>query len=180
MSKSRGEETTYRFGDFELVPRDRLLMRDGQRIALTPRMFDLLLALVEADGHLVSKETLLDTVWSDAAVEEGNLNRTISALRKALGETRNEVKYIETLPKSGYRFVAAVETSNGLSDAKIADATFVTAPASRSLRSYRIVAVAFVVVGLVGIGALSYVTLRLRWRTARLCDASGLAGLTYN
>lgn len=112
MAERHVDDTIYRFGEFELSPRDRMLSCDGRRVALTPRMFDLLLALVQADGHLLSKETLLETVWSDAAVEEGNLNRTISALRKALGENRNEVRYIETVPKAGYRFVAPVESSN--------------------------------------------------------------------
>ena len=74
--------------------------------------------LVEAHGHLLDKETLLDEVWADAAVEEGNLNRTISALRRSLGEKRNENRFIETVPKIGYRFVADVTTDkvevNGL------------------------------------------------------------------
>ena len=113
MPESGAEQIVYRFGDFELFPAERILTNRGERVAMTPRMFDLLVALIEADGHLVRKETLLETVWADAAVEEGNLNRTISALRKALGESRNEIRYIETVPKAGYRFVAKVDRSNG-------------------------------------------------------------------
>lgn len=113
MAERHVDDLTYRFGEFELSPRDRLLTRSGEKVSLTPRMFDLLRTLVEADGHLLRKEILLDSVWSDAAVEEGNLNRTISALRKALGEKRDEIRYIETVPKAGYRFVADVERLNG-------------------------------------------------------------------
>src|SRR5687768_1014716 len=113
MSTPVGPDIIYRFGDFELSPRERSLKRDDVRVALTPRMFDLLRVLVEADGRLLSKEALLNTVWADAAVEEGNLNRTISALRKALGEKRNELKFIETVPKAGYRFIGRVEKLNG-------------------------------------------------------------------
>src|SRR5690242_12316967 len=101
MPAPEGSETIYRFRDFELSPRERILTRDGARVALTPRMFDLLFALVDAHGHLLSKETLLDTVWADAAVEEGNLNRSISAVRKALGEKSGDLKFIETVPKAG-------------------------------------------------------------------------------
>ncbi len=116
MPSPDGSEITYRFGDFELLPHERMLTRGGSRVPLTPRALDLLLALVKSEGRLLSKETLLNTVWVDAAVEEGNLNRTISALRKALGETRNELKYIETVPKAGYRFVAVVEKRSSTKD----------------------------------------------------------------
>jgi Tol biopolymer transport system component len=67
-----------------------------------------LLVLVESNGHLLTKEALLARVWSDAAVEEGNLNRTISAVRKALGDGKSEKRFIETVPKAGYRFVGEV------------------------------------------------------------------------
>lgn len=105
-------QRVYRFDSFQLYPDEKLLLRDGRRVPLTPRSFDLLLKLVEAHGHLLDKETLLDEVWADAAVEEGNLNRTISALRRSLGERRNEHRFIETVPKVGYRFVADVTTDN--------------------------------------------------------------------
>lgn len=110
---------SYRFYDYEMLPSERILLHAGNRVPLTPRMFDLLLALVEADGHLLTKEALLDTVWADAAVEEGNLNRTISALRKTLGESKGENRFIETVPKSGYRFVGKVEKGKGLSSVKL-------------------------------------------------------------
>ena len=126
MAERHVDEIIYRFGEFELYPHERLLVRSGERVSLTPRMFDLLKALVEADGHLLRKESLLETVWADAAVEEGNLNRTISALRKALGENRNEIRFIETVPKAGYRFVAKVERTTGIAAETISE----TAPES--------------------------------------------------
>ena len=113
MPENHLEQGTYRFGEFELNSIERILLRDGSRVSLTPRALDLLLALVEGQGHLLTKETLLNTVWADAVVEEGNLNRTISALRKALGEEKGENRFIETVPKVGYRFVADVQLING-------------------------------------------------------------------
>lgn len=107
------EQATYRFGEFELNSIERILLRNGRRVSLRPRALDLLLALVEGEGHLLTKEALLNSVWADAVVEEGNLNRTISALRKALGEEKGENRFIETVPKVGYRFVADVQLING-------------------------------------------------------------------
>lgn len=100
----------YRFGEFELNSKERILFRNGLRVSLTPRSFDLLLALVRSPGHLLTKDLLLDQVWADAAVEEGNLNRTISYLRKGLGDEKGKGRFIETVPKAGYRFIAPVES----------------------------------------------------------------------
>lgn len=108
MNNSVSNKGSYLFGGFRLNASERTLDRGSERIRLTPRTFDLLLTLVLADGHLLSKEELMTAVWADAAVEEGNLNRTISSLRKALGEAKGENRFIETVPKSGYRFVASV------------------------------------------------------------------------
>jgi DNA-binding winged helix-turn-helix (wHTH) protein/TolB-like protein/Tfp pilus assembly protein PilF len=99
----------YEFGRFQLDPPERLLLCDGQPVALTPKAFDLLLALVDRSGHLVEKEELLRTVWPGALVEEGNLAVTISQLRKALNDDRGQHRYIETVSKRGYRFVAEVK-----------------------------------------------------------------------
>lgn len=114
MTENGSNAEKYRFADFELNSSERILFQDGRRVPLTPRAFDLLLALVRADGHLVSKEALLDEVWADAVVEEGNLNRTISSLRKALGDVKRNSKFIETVPKSGYRFIGRLETGRPL------------------------------------------------------------------
>jgi Tol biopolymer transport system component/DNA-binding winged helix-turn-helix (wHTH) protein len=98
----------YEFGEFNLNPDEHLLYRGSQQVPLSPRTFDLLVKLVENAGHLLDKDTLIREVWADASVEEGNLNRTISNLRKALGETPTEIRFIQTVPRVGYRFVADV------------------------------------------------------------------------
>jgi DNA-binding winged helix-turn-helix (wHTH) protein/TolB-like protein/tetratricopeptide (TPR) repeat protein len=98
--------TQYVFGPFLLDTRERRLLRDGVAVPLTLKAFDLLQALVENQGHLVSKDELMRRVWPDAVVEENNLTVTISALRKALDEGPTDRQYIETVPRRGYRFVA--------------------------------------------------------------------------
>jgi DNA-binding winged helix-turn-helix (wHTH) protein/TolB-like protein/Tfp pilus assembly protein PilF len=87
---------------------DRILLRDGEVVPLTPKQFDLLLVLVEKRGRVVEKERLMEEVWPGTAVEEGNLTVNISTLRKALEEGANGARYIQTLPRRGYRFVGQV------------------------------------------------------------------------
>jgi DNA-binding winged helix-turn-helix (wHTH) protein/TolB-like protein/tetratricopeptide (TPR) repeat protein len=99
----------YQFGPFYLDPQERLLLQGSQTIPLTPKAFDLLVFLVEREGHLIEKSELLKAVWRDSVVEEVNLPVTISALRKALADDRDEHRYIETVSKRGYRFVADVK-----------------------------------------------------------------------
>ncbi len=98
----------YVFGPFYLDSRERLLLREKEVVALTPKSFDILVLLVENNGHLVTKEELMKEVWPDAFVEEGNLSYNMSMLRKALGKTPGGGDYIETVPRCGFRFVAAV------------------------------------------------------------------------
>jgi DNA-binding winged helix-turn-helix (wHTH) protein len=98
----------YEFGLFRLDAKERLLQQDGVTISLTPKAFDLLLALVERHGRLVEKEELFQTVWPDSFVEESNLSSHIATIRKALGEGENGLKLIETVAKRGYRFMAEV------------------------------------------------------------------------
>ena len=94
----------YEFGPFRLDRIERLLLRDGHAVPLAPKVFDTLVALVENGGHLVTKDDLMSTLWPDAFVEEGTLSRNISDLRKALGEIQGGERYIETVPRHGYRF----------------------------------------------------------------------------
>lgn len=98
----------YEFGPFRLDAGERLLLRNDESVPLTPKAFDLLLALVERHGRLLEKEDLLSLVWPDAIVEEANLSYNISLIRKALTCGENGQKYIETVPRRGYRFVASV------------------------------------------------------------------------
>src|ERR1044071_1801179 len=97
----------YEFGPYRLDVAERLLRREGVIISLQPKVFDLLLALVERHGRVVEKDELMKTIWPDAVVEEANLANNISILRKTLGE--NGQQSIETVPKRGYRFVALVK-----------------------------------------------------------------------
>jgi DNA-binding winged helix-turn-helix (wHTH) protein len=78
-------------------------------VALTPMAFETLVALIERRGRLIEKDELFKALWPDTFVEEHNLPNNISTLRKALGEAKNAVQYIEIVPKRGYRFVAEVE-----------------------------------------------------------------------
>lgn len=100
----------YRFGGFRLDPARRLLFgRDGQMVPLKPKAFDTLLYLVEHRGALVERRALLDSVWPHVVVEGNNLDQAISTLRRVLGETRDDHRFIVTEPARGYRFVAPVE-----------------------------------------------------------------------
>jgi DNA-binding winged helix-turn-helix (wHTH) protein/TolB-like protein len=105
---SRQPDHYYEFGPFRVSVYDRVLLRDGEIVALTPKAFDLLLALVESSGRVLSKEELIQQVWADSFVEEANLSRNIFTIRKVLGEMPDQNQYIETIPKRGYRFVAPV------------------------------------------------------------------------
>ena len=89
--------------------RERRLFRNDEIVPLTPKVFDLLLVLVQNHGHILTKDEMLRLVWPDVEVEEGNVSRNISTLRSALGERPNEHQYIETAPWRGYRFVANVK-----------------------------------------------------------------------
>ena len=99
----------YEFGPFRLDTAEKLLLRDGEPVPLTPKAFETLVALVERSGHLVEKGELMKVVWSDAFVEESNLTNNVYALRKMLGQGENGRSYIETVPKRGYRFTAPVK-----------------------------------------------------------------------
>lgn len=105
---NQSSRSIFAFDQFVLAPEEQLLLRDGQPVALTPKTFELLVVLVRNSGHLVKKDELLQQVWPDSFVEEVNLSVNISALRKALGEDQGVTRFIETVPKRGYRFVAPV------------------------------------------------------------------------
>jgi Tol biopolymer transport system component/DNA-binding winged helix-turn-helix (wHTH) protein len=98
----------FEFGPYRLQPVERLLLRNGEPIALTAKVFDLLVVLVENPGTLLEREKLLKTLWPDSFIEENNVTVNVSTLRKVLSEGGGQVQYIETVPKRGYRFVAEV------------------------------------------------------------------------
>lgn len=107
------ENAVYRFSGFVLQPAERRLSRNGKAIALTPKALDTLLLLVERAGHVVSKDELMGALWPGRFVTEANLTKHIWTLRKALGESEEGGRYIETVSKTGYRFVASVKRSDG-------------------------------------------------------------------
>ena len=98
----------YEFGKFRCDPREHLLLCGGEPVSLPPKAFEILVALVQSSGRLLTKDELMQQVWPDSFVEEANLTVNISALRKVLGETSAGTQFIETVPKRGYRFVAPV------------------------------------------------------------------------
>jgi len=105
---SNQEKPCYRFGQFLLCP-SGLLLRDDSPVHLQPKAFDVLLVLVKNAGHIVTKEDLMKEVWPNTFVEDSSLTGCIKSVRKALGDPPEEHKYIETIPKRGYRFVALVD-----------------------------------------------------------------------
>ena len=157
-------EHLFEFGAFRLDPGERLLLRAGEPVSLTPKAFDLLLVLVKAAGHLLEKEALMKAVWPDSFVEENNLADNISRLRKALNDGENGQRFIETVPKRGYRFVADVKETNGATSAPIvtlvADefpaAGIVTTQSHSVLSKYLWVLIAFGVVGATALGVVIY------------------------
>ena len=98
----------YEFGAYRLDEQGPLLFRDGERVALPPKVVELLVALVQAAGRMLTREELLQHLWPNAVVEEGSLTSHVSLLRKALAAGGNGPELIETVPKRGYRFVAPV------------------------------------------------------------------------
>src|SRR5215469_14595721 len=98
----------YEFGAFLLDPTERTLSCQGTPVSLTPKAFETLLCLVRSHGRTVTKDELLKQIWPGVFVEEVNLAVNISAIRKALGESPQECRFIATVPGRGYRFVAEV------------------------------------------------------------------------
>ncbi|MBA3231681.1 MAG: winged helix-turn-helix domain-containing protein [Acidobacteria bacterium] len=98
----------FEFGDFRLEAGSRRLLRAGEQVPLTPKLFDTLLYLVQHRGAVASRDELLTALWPDAVVEENNLGQAISKLRHVLGEAPGDNRYIATISGRGYRFVAPV------------------------------------------------------------------------
>lgn len=162
----------YQFKSFRLDVAERQLLKNEEAVSLTPKAFDVLALLVERSGHLVEKDELLRTVWADSFVEEINVARIVHTLRKTLGENENGNKFIETVAKKGYRFVAEVtevfepisakpENGNGHSaikvenvsesDSKIQQSEIDAPPRAEPKRAMRVI--------LFGVGFLSAVFL---------------------
>jgi len=102
------ESRIYEFGPFRLNIDEGYLARNDCFVPLTPKAFDLLVALVRKNGSVVKKDELMKELWPDSFVEEGNLTQHVFALRRALGENHGEPQFIETVARRGYRFKAEV------------------------------------------------------------------------
>ena len=98
------------FGPFRLDRDERVLLCEGKPVPLSPKSFDMLMVLVENRGRLLKKDDLMKLVWPDSFVEEGNLSHHVFTVRKALGDEKGTNKYIETVPRRGYRFIADVRS----------------------------------------------------------------------
>lgn len=107
----------YDFGEFRLDAGKQRLLRGGQIVALTPKAVETLRVLIEHRGVLVERDALMNAVWPDVVVEDGNLTVTISMIRKALGDDPNDRRFIETVPRLGYKFVAEVRMAGHPADA---------------------------------------------------------------
>ena len=119
----------YEFGAYRLDVQGRILFKEGEHVALPPKVAELLVALVQAAGRVLTREQLLQSLWPDTVVEEGSLTSHISMLRKALGEGPQGQDFIETLPKRGYRFVASVKrVGSGAPDRGVDRAMLVVLP----------------------------------------------------
>ena len=109
----------YEFGPYRLMPLERLLLRNGDAVPLTPKVFETLLIFVRHRGKLLTKDELMKLIWPDTTVEEGNLTQNIFMLRKTLGEHPRDHQFLVTVPMQGYCFVADVrevhrtESNNG-------------------------------------------------------------------
>jgi len=105
------ERISYEFGPFRADLSERVVRREGMLLALTPKVFDILLVLIQNPGRILTKEEIMKQVWPDTIVEESNLARNVSTLRKVLGEGPGQPQFIETIPWRGYRFLAEVRES---------------------------------------------------------------------
>jgi len=112
-SVSRGAQELYEFGPFRIDPDKEILLRAGEPVPLTPKTFQILLVLVRHSQEVVTKDDLMKMVWPDTFVEEANLSRNIFMLRKALGESAQDHKYIVTVPGRGYRLAENVHLVPG-------------------------------------------------------------------
>src|SRR5713101_3850284 len=102
----------HRFGEFTVDGDQKVLLRNDSPLPLAPKVFDTLLILLDSRGRIVEKEELMNRLWPDSFVEESNLTFNIQQLRKALGDNAREPRFIETVARRGYRFIAEVKENS--------------------------------------------------------------------
>lgn len=147
------EKIIYRFGDFRLDARERLLWRGESPIPIAPKAFDTLLVLVENAGALVERAALRDRLWPQQIVEDSAMARVIADVRKALGDLGDERRYVETVPKFGYRFTAAVQGESQLPVSQTAVSHAAPQPPAHGW-TWKVVTVAVVLAALIAAAGL--------------------------
>ena len=125
---SATDSDDYKFGDFRVSRQKRMLLLNGDSVALTSKAFDTLLYLLEHRERVVDKSELMQAIWPNTAVEENNLSQNIAALRRAFGENPKECRYIATVPGRGYRFIASVENVSAARDSSSSKITLAVLP----------------------------------------------------
>ena len=130
-----GTEAVYLFHSFRVDPARRLLLRGASPVSVTAKVFDLLMVLIRGRERVITRDELIEQLWPDTTVEDGNLSVGISTLRKALGSGPADAPIIETLPRVGYRFVAEVREESGRCAARRHDGCDVGVSANGDARS---------------------------------------------
>jgi DNA-binding winged helix-turn-helix (wHTH) protein/TolB-like protein len=165
----------YEFGPFRLDVRARRLLRNGEPLPLTPKDFEILVLLVTNRKRVVTKAELMTTLWPESFVEEANLTQHIFTLRRALGDQSNGKPYVETIPRSGYRFAAEVRTATPDNESPALPASSARpGPSSTAARSRT--AAAVLVITALSL-ALAYTGMQDRWRLTT--GASGAIGSAH-
>src|SRR5687768_10762840 len=103
----------FTFEEFQVDLSERVLAQNGRPIVLTPKAFHLLEILLTNHGRIVEKDALMAAIWKDSFVEDGNLAYTVNSLRKSLGDVARDPRFIETVPRRGYRFIGKLDNTNG-------------------------------------------------------------------
>jgi DNA-binding winged helix-turn-helix (wHTH) protein len=156
----------FQFAEFHLDTAEQTLERDGSRVSITPKAFQLLAMLVENAGNTVKKERIMETIWCNSFVEDGNLAFTIRLIRIALADDARVPRFIETIPRRGYRFIAEVTPIDDIPEPSLAkiepahvagEAFPGTAPPRRSFPR-RLIAFAFVSALGLSVAAFWYAT----------------------
>lgn len=143
------EAKSLEFGEFLLDVKEKVLLRNGERLPINPKTYQLLVILVENHGCTVEKKQLMETLWADSFVEEANLAFTVSLLRKTLGDRTQRPRFIETIPKRGYRFIADVRERAGENGSPNSSAASIDRKAASSprLRRFLLPAAALLILG---------------------------------
>lgn len=143
VNATANPSAAYSFGHFRLITAERLLLDGDEPVPLTPKVFDTLVYLVENRGRLIGKDELMEAIWPGTFVNENNVNKNVSVLRKVLRESDAE-QFIETVPKSGYRFVAPVAVSTRSSVHEVPAIAPAPAPKAPFIGSFTWIAIVIV------------------------------------